>query len=454
MSVTPAAAPENPTRHWGDTRSRSIWRWQLILTASAVTLIALVAVLDPDTFSRGPFLIGAVAIIVITCAALALPWHRIDRIGVAGLVLANIGAIGFLSQATGSRLGFLWVFPVAWVATYYTLPWLVAALSAIALILLIEGLNEGLTPIVTQQFLTVLLCLGFMGATINIGARRTRAYSHLLRRQFSQLDRTRDRALSQARRTSVLSNSLDTGLARIDRDGVLLDANAAFLRLFGAVDLASFTPTAAVEYDARRGAAVDPAQTAIARAARGEQFDDRVWLFTTDGSWHGLDVTSRPVPGTIDEAPSSVVIVHDVTAALDAELARRTVSTVVSHELRNPLTAILGHTDLLHDRVDLPPDVRRQLTVIDNAAQRMQRLVTSALDDFTVEAAATEVDVDVRAIIEASVQAFLPVAAAGQVQLTTGLGTLPGVRGDAFELRQAIDNVIGNAVKYTPRGAA
>ncbi|WP_299087679.1 cell wall metabolism sensor histidine kinase WalK [uncultured Microbacterium sp.] len=446
-------APPSPSG-WSQTRSRSLWRWQLILTATVVTLVGTTAVLEPARFGQVTFVIGAIGVIGLTCVALAFPWHRVSRRDVALLPLADIVAIGLLTAGSaGTSLRFLWVFPVAWIATYYTLPWIIGAVGVVAACMVAEAASSPLTAAVAQPFLTVLLALGFIGITMNIGAGRTRAYAHLLRRQVSQLDRTRERAVVQVERTAQLSDALETGLASVDRDGVLVLANAAFLRLYAAESAASFTPTTAVEYDERRGRALGPSETAFARAARGERFNDRrVWLFTAAGRWHALDVSSRPVDTIPGESPSNLLVIHDVTSVVDAARERRTVTTVVSHELRNPLTAILGHTELLQDREDLPPDIRRQLSVIDNAAQRMQRLVTSTLSEFTDVVDNDPAPVDIGRMIEASVQAFSPVAASSLVTITHIAGDTPPVKGDAFRLRQAIDNVIGNAVKYTTRG--
>ncbi len=442
-----------PRRRWGDVRSRSIWRWQLILSACVVTLIVAIAVLDPSRFGRPSFFAGAVLLVVTTCGALLFPWHRVGQPTVALLPAVDIVVIGLMSAGGGAQLRYLWVLPIAWVATYYTLPWLIASVGLVAAALVADALGDTVTAAEAQRFFTVLLSLAFLGVTIHVGARRTRAYGLLLRRQFAQLDRTRRRAELQAQRTALLSNTLDTGLARIDRDGVMMDANTAFLRLFAAESIAGFTSTNVVEYDGFRGSALALERTALVRAARGERFDEkRVWLFTPDARWRALELSTRPVQAMHGEPASNLIIVHDVTAVLEAERARQTVTTVVSHELRNPLTAILGHTDLLQDRPDLPADVRRPLAVIDNAAQRMQRLITSTLDRFTDAGSGASDDVDLSRVVGASVEAFSPAATTSQVRITMRLEPDLLVTGDAFRLRQAVDNIVGNAVKYTTRG--
>lgn len=441
-----------PARHWGDVRTRSIWRWQLILAAAAVTVLGTVVLLDPVRLTDPIFIAGAVSIPALTALSLLIPWHRVPGWVVALLPIADICAIALLSVDGQSPAALLWVFPVAWIATYYSVPWLAASLGLIAAFLTTGVIVDGGSPQQLQRAVVVLLCLGFMGIVIHSGERRAHAFAKLLRRQFVQLDRTRRRAEDQARRTAVLADSLDTGLARIDRDGVMLDANLAFLRLYGAASIAEFTPTGAVEYDDHRGVPVVPARTLVARAAAGERFDSRrVWLYDTHARWRALDITTRPISFEADMPESNLVVVREVTDAVIAERERATVSTVVSHELRNPLTAILGHTDLLLERDDLPADVARQLQVIGHAGERMERLVTSVLDG-SLNTEGPFAPVDVRAVVEASLVAFSPTAAAAQVVLTFALDPVADVWGDGFRLRQAFDNVVGNAVKYTTRG--
>lgn len=435
-------------------RTRSIWRWQLVLAAATVTVAAAIALLDPARFGEPTFLGGITAIVALTGASLLVPWERVPSEGVVALPIANIAAIALLSIGGQSPASLLWVFPIAWIATYYRLPWLGVGLGFVAVFLTAEVFASGLSPLFTQRAIIILLCLGFIGITINTGSRRARAYSRLLRRQFAQLDRTRERAEHQARRTALLADSLETGLARIDRDGVLIDANAAFLQYFGAHTFTDFSPTGAVEYDDHRGQPVGRHETFIARAAAGESWRDRrVWLYDARAQWRALDVMTRPVVADEVEHDSNLIIVRDVTASVEAERARANVSAVVSHELRNPLTAILGYTDLLLERDDLPADIARQLGVIEHAGQRMERLVTSVLEGKDLSEQPHKA-VDLRTVIEASLLAFGPTATSALVDLSHDLADSRDVFGDAFRLRQAIDNIVSNAVKYTGRGGS
>ncbi|GEP47105.1 HAMP domain-containing histidine kinase [Microbacterium saccharophilum] len=439
-------------RTWGDARSRSIWQWQLIVALSAGTISVAIALLDPEMYALPTFGGGLVLIMLLTCATLATPWPRLGKDVVALVPALDIAAIGLLYAGNDARLGFLWVFPVAWISTYYSFGWLIAALGEIAALVLAVALHAPITPDLALRLLVVLLVLGLLGMTIQIGARRTRAFARLLRRQSAQLTRTLHRVEAQEAGAAALFESMETGLARVSPQGVVVAANRAYRVLYGIDDISSAQPASAVEYDDYRGFALPRERTTAARAARAEEFDnERVWLFDPNGSWRALDVSSRAMPDGPEPA-GILLTVHDATGAFHAARERQTVSSIVSHELRNPLTAIAGHTDLLLDREDLPPDVHDQLSVIENASARMQRLITSALTAHATPPEDARAVLDLRAVATASVEAFHPAACAADVGIRSLLdGELP-ICGDAFRLRQVVDNLLGNAVKYTGRG--
>ena len=75
-------------------RTRSIWRWQLILAAATVTVTATIAVLDPPRLTSVTFLAGIVAIVVLTVGALLVPWDHVPGRAVAELRIAAIRASG------------------------------------------------------------------------------------------------------------------------------------------------------------------------------------------------------------------------------------------------------------------------------------------------------------------------------------------------------------------------
>jgi signal transduction histidine kinase len=130
--------------------------------------------------------------------------------------------------------------------------------------------------------------------------------------------------------------------------------------------------------------------------------------------------------------------------------------SMVSHELRSPMAAVIGSARTLQARWrELRPEQREAfLAVIADETTRLAALVGDVLDTSRIEAGTFGYrfdDVDLAEVLRDSVAA----AEIGQdeVQLTTELPTaLPMVRGDAERLRQLVDNLISNAIKYSDSG--
>lgn len=444
-----SSASRRPSRN--SARSRSIWLWQLSLAAGVVTISVIGAIIIPDMYSYVPFLIGTIAIAAITMLTLGLPWRRLPAGLVVAIPLADIVAIGLIGYGGIYRLSYLWIFPITWIATYYSLRWLITAISTVAVLLTIEALTFAAVPMTIQRLVVIMLSLSFLGLCIHSVARNARALRNLMARQADRLRQTLERTREQAARTTQMFDSLDAAVARISSTGEILAANEAFREMYALDESDLSLPGGSVEYDAERGEALAASRRPVARAARGELTDgERVWLFDTEGRWHVLSVSTRPLPHD-HGLRSTVLIVQDVSDLHRAEQERRTLAATVSHELRNPLTAALGHTELLLERHDLPARAREQIALIEAAGERMLHLVTQTIERTAdASAACTERrSVDLRRVLDASVESFAPATTTAGVQLTLDAPPEITIDADAFRIRQVVDNLLTNAVKYT-----
>lgn len=446
-----ARAPQN---QWADrnlvgTIARSIWQWQLILAFSTVVMGVAVAVLDVALFSSWPFVTGLMMIIAIGAVSMVIDWSRVPKQGVLALPLIDTLAIGLLTNAA-QPFAFLWCFPIAWVSTYFAMTALLSTLALALATQLARWWDEGRTAGGTLTILIVLVSLGFLGVTISIGSRRTRAFRHLMRRQSLQLDRAMHRATIQEVRTTELLDAIRVALARVDTQGQLLATNAAYRALYSLGDDSLAHPSPTVEYAGYRGEALEPEQTSTARAARGELVDrERLWVYDAAGDWRALSLSIR------DPDPSgtrgTIIELSDDTDAVRYQDEVRSTARSVSHELRNPLTAILGHADLLLEDDARTPTVDAHAAVIQNAAERMLVLIGTVLD--TGSRPTRESDTfDLGHVAISSLAAFAPAAASAELTLQTRVKENLGVAGDGFRMRQVVDNLLSNAIKYTPRG--
>ena len=130
--------------------------------------------------------------------------------------------------------------------------------------------------------------------------------------------------------------------------------------------------------------------------------------------------------------------------------------SLVSHELRSPMAAVIGSARTLQERWrELSPEQRESfLALIEHETKRLNELVSDVLDTSRIEAGSftySFADVDLGELVQESAAA----AESGQdeVRITSKVHRpLPLVRGDRERLRQVLTNLLDNAVKYSPSG--
>jgi PAS domain S-box-containing protein len=131
---------------------------------------------------------------------------------------------------------------------------------------------------------------------------------------------------------------------------------------------------------------------------------------------------------------------------------------LVSHELRTPLTSIRGYLELLLEDAALGGFAATHtewLGVIDRNSERLLCLVEDLLLKAQVNAGKVTLnmkEVDLAALVEQSVTASVPAAAGREITLACDTRSLPPVSADPVRIGQVIDNLISNALKFTPAG--
>jgi signal transduction histidine kinase/ActR/RegA family two-component response regulator len=133
--------------------------------------------------------------------------------------------------------------------------------------------------------------------------------------------------------------------------------------------------------------------------------------------------------------------------------------STVSHEIRNPLNAVLGWTRILIDRANVEPEMlARALRVIDRNATAQARMIDDLLDVARIASGKLRLEmqpVDLVAVTLAAVDVIGPSAKVNQIEIRASLdpGT-PAVLGDPHRLQQVVWNLLSNAVKFTDAGGA
>ncbi len=130
---------------------------------------------------------------------------------------------------------------------------------------------------------------------------------------------------------------------------------------------------------------------------------------------------------------------------------------LVSHELRTPLTSIRGYLELVLDGEagDVSDEQRQFLAVVERNADRLLALVGDLLFLAQIEAGKLTLEVgavDLGAIASESVDAARPQADDKDITLSLAVGPVPLLAGDGARIGQLVDNLVSNAIKFTPEG--
>jgi PAS domain S-box-containing protein len=255
-----------------------------------------------------------------------------------------------------------------------------------------------------------------------------------------------------------------------DRDGLITEWNPGAQRMLGLSQQEAVSGERIHRFitdDISTGLIADHPELAGRRDAVGILFAladadanvDRVFDVTTaTGTTLPARVTVVPFKDGGGAALGYLFVLSDETQAAEVARMKDQFVGMISHELRTPLSSIVGFVDLLQHDLDHPLTDEQLgfVAVIERNAQRLLTLVGDLLFTAQVESGRFPLDVsdtDVTAVVRAAVTSAGPHAAREGIDVVTRLPETPvRLEADAQRLGQAIDNLVSNALKFTPRG--
>ncbi|GAT64775.1 signal transduction histidine kinase [Planomonospora sphaerica] len=399
----------------------------------------------------------------------AAPWRAVreaaDRAG--GRRIAECCALSVASAAAylvtfgvshDLPLAFLLIAVTVWAAVRFSTA-LVALHSLVTGTVAIVFTVYGSGPFTTAASLVarVLVAQVFVGVITVVGLALA-----LGRDERDELERQRVAAekevIAQAGMLSAIVESMHDGLAVVDEAGRFVMSNPAARWLLGAAG----PLTVADAYDLLHpdGTPVGRRQLPYMLALAGHEVRGMDVLLRLPGTAGNrmLNVSATRLPS---DPPRAVVVFRDVTEERRHRDELAAFAGVVAHDLLNPLGTIDGWAEILADAVEAAPGGAAPdgagdgVARIRQASARMRELIQDLLAHTAArDAPITPVPIDLgRAVREvAAARGDLPEAAARGRAPVFHIGELAAVRADRVLLRQLLDNLIGNAVKYTAPG--
>jgi signal transduction histidine kinase len=280
---------------------------------------------------------------------------------------------------------------------------------------------------------------------------------------IGELAREKDEASRRADLTTAIIDAMADGLSVIDAEGRVVLRNPAAVELLGGRAGPGGTVTGGTHYGLFHpdGRPIADHELPYHRAMAGDDVAGVDLLVRNPGVPDGriVSVTATTLP----DGPGSrraVVLFHDVTAERRQREELTNFAGVVAHDLLNPLTAVEGWTEATGEALRDAPrhpavgEATDSLARVSRAAARMRELINDLLAystarDAAVAAVRADLNDVVRDIATARVDAAV---AAGTPVPEFVLDDLDPVLADVVLTRQLLDNLIGNAVKYTAPG--
>jgi signal transduction histidine kinase/CHASE1-domain containing sensor protein len=319
-----------------------------------------------------------------------------------------------------------------------------------------KALRPTATPVILAAAgSAVSVCLGALVWVLATGRSRARAQVEAATRELSASGRAVE--AERAYLVQVL-DLLELTVVTCDADGWVVHMNRTGRSRFDGPHTLHVRDTVdQLGLTRADGTPLTAANAPLLRALHEEPVDaEEIVRTLPDGSVRRLLTHARALRDPDGTIVGAVSCAYDVTQLREREAELAAFAGIVAHDLKNPLAMVTGYVDLLLDDLTASSTVAEDhldmLVRVSVTSRRMRRLIDDLLGMAHARNGALDLaDVDLNALVEDVVAERL--ATAGDPRPQIYVGTLDAVHADAGMIRQVVDNLIGNAVKYTPPGS-
>ena len=262
-------------------------------------------------------------------------------------------------------------------------------------------------------------------------------------------------------RLEAIINSSGDGVLILDPDLQIQQANDSFARMSGwhKADLLRLPKREVIVWANLEGPDLEDAMdSGWAGPGAASPAADALYvegdMIRRDGMSLGIGITYAPLLNSDGKLESIIANVRDITNIRKAQEMQSVFISTIHHELRTPIAIIKGYASTLgRDDVEWERDViREKMAIIEDESDRLTNLVEDLLTASKIQSAQvlqlSNADVDISDLAARSA-ARLESQAGRRIELSFP-ENFPTILGDETRLRQVIDNLLTNAIKYSP----
>ncbi|HEX6291524.1 MAG TPA: GAF domain-containing protein [Herpetosiphonaceae bacterium] len=267
---------------------------------------------------------------------------------------------------------------------------------------------------------------------------------------------------AKAAELEAVISQMGEGVIITDRHGkiVLINRYAATLHGISELDVAPDEYSAAYHLLRLDGTAYPSLELPLSRAVLyGETVTNAEWkIRRADGSEVIASGGASPIIGPDGAQLGAVLVLRDVTQRRQIEAEKDQFLSIVSHELKTPLTSIRGLNDLARRRLlrgAAPEEVLRNLEGVSQQVLRMEGLIADLLDIRRLETGALPLlfsPLDLTILAREAGERAQSMTERHTIEVRTAPSAAMFVSADRTRLEQVLDNMLSNAIKYSPEG--
>jgi PAS domain S-box-containing protein len=275
-------------------------------------------------------------------------------------------------------------------------------------------------------------------------------------RLYEQVEELYQEVKERSAELEAVLDSIGDGVIVTDRKGQVRMTNPVANVILGLPD--NVRPGTPLPLEVRRGGFEEHLHTTLERESGDPKLGELTVHSGHLNSTRTYQAHSAPLPQPFGRARGVVTVLRDITAAKELEQLKSNFMGTISHELRTPLHTIKGFIEIILSRESAGPLTETQrdfLSTVREEALRLERIIMDLFEVNRLESGQIKLNpemFDAAVLAASTIEKLHATAQDGGVALECDVRAPLTVEGDRLRVEQVFQNLIANAIKFTPPG--